>query len=222
MALQTRPFVDRPIQQLFQQGMVPPLARRKGPSAANMAANAAIDYGLSKVGEQGLSKGMATFGASVGGPLGGALGYVGGQVAAPFFKRILGLKPGGRVPENLKGFAKLPEKVQQKMSPDLAKKYQAGNYVMPNNTMTMQDYYLNSVKGRPPLSAEESYFQNMRPLADPNKESYFQKAERTGKFGIGIPNMYVEPKKGGGSIEFQLEDIRPFTTIWDTMFGGNK
>ena len=45
------------------------------------------------------------------------------------------------------------------------------------------------------------------------KESYFQKAERTGKFGIGIPNMYVEPKKGGGSIDQVWEYFRMWSYV---------
>ena len=36
----------------------------------------------------------------------------------------------GTVPKKYKGFSKLPEKVQQKISPRLAKKYKKGGAVM--------------------------------------------------------------------------------------------
>tara|TARA_R100000353_G_scaffold106760_2_gene76809 strand:- start:213 stop:632 length:420 start_codon:yes stop_codon:yes gene_type:complete len=38
-------------------------------------------------------------------------------------------KEGGAVPAEFKGFSKLPEKVQQKMNPDLAQKYENGGEV---------------------------------------------------------------------------------------------
>tara|TARA_R100001082_G_scaffold92669_1_gene59336 strand:+ start:1242 stop:1622 length:381 start_codon:yes stop_codon:yes gene_type:complete len=38
-------------------------------------------------------------------------------------------KTGGEVPSKLKGFSKLPEPVQQKMNPSLAKKYEQGGEV---------------------------------------------------------------------------------------------
>jgi hypothetical protein len=38
-------------------------------------------------------------------------------------------KHGGEVPEPYKGFSQLPEKVQQKMNPDLAAKYKHGGLV---------------------------------------------------------------------------------------------
>ena len=39
------------------------------------------------------------------------------------------MKEGGAVPAEFKGFSKLPEKVQQKMNPDLAQKYENGGEV---------------------------------------------------------------------------------------------
>tara|TARA_R100000773_G_C4142444_1_gene68191 strand:- start:71 stop:409 length:339 start_codon:yes stop_codon:yes gene_type:complete len=39
------------------------------------------------------------------------------------------MKEGGAVPPEFKGFSKLPEKVQQKMNPDLAQKYENGGEV---------------------------------------------------------------------------------------------
>ena len=47
---------------------------------------------------------------------------------SPIKKRIR-LKEGGEVPAKFKGFSKLPEKVQQKMDPDLAQKYEKGGAV---------------------------------------------------------------------------------------------
>ena len=43
---------------------------------------------------------------------------------------VKGFKDGGEaVPAKFKGFSKLPEKVQQKMDPDLAQKYEKGGAV---------------------------------------------------------------------------------------------
>ena len=36
------------------------------------------------------------------------------------------MEDGGAVPAKFEGFSKLPEKVQQKMNPDLAQKYEDG------------------------------------------------------------------------------------------------
>ena len=44
-------------------------------------------------------------------------------------KQPVGKKDGGAVPAKFKGFSKLPEKVQQKMNPDLAQKYEDGGEV---------------------------------------------------------------------------------------------
>ena len=45
-------------------------------------------------------------------------------------KQSLGMEDGGEaVPAKFKGFSKLPEKVQQKMDPDLAQKYEKGGAV---------------------------------------------------------------------------------------------
>ena len=41
----------------------------------------------------------------------------------------LGFEDGGEVPSKFKGFSKLPEPVQQKMNPSLAKKYERGGEV---------------------------------------------------------------------------------------------
>ncbi len=40
------------------------------------------------------------------------------------------MKGGGKVPPEKKGFSKLPEKVQKKMSPDMAQKYNMGGMTM--------------------------------------------------------------------------------------------
>ena len=44
-------------------------------------------------------------------------------------EQYAGMQEGGAVPAKFKGFSKLPEKVQQKMNPDLAQKYENGGEV---------------------------------------------------------------------------------------------
>ena len=44
-------------------------------------------------------------------------------------KKSTKMQEGGAVPAKFKGFSKLPEKVQQKMNPDLAQKYENGGEV---------------------------------------------------------------------------------------------
>ena len=43
--------------------------------------------------------------------------------------RSIGTEDGGEASTKFKGFSKLPEKVQQKMDPDLAQKYEKGGVV---------------------------------------------------------------------------------------------
>lgn len=42
---------------------------------------------------------------------------------------LMGMEDGGAVPKKYKGFSKLPERVQQKINPDLAGKYEDGGEV---------------------------------------------------------------------------------------------
>jgi len=52
------------------------------------------------------------------------------------------------------------------------------------------------------------------PQVSPSKESYWQKAERTGLFGVpGTNNVYVDP--GKGTVAYQREDVKPFTWMWN-------
>ena len=52
------------------------------------------------------------------------------------------------------------------------------------------------------------------PQVSPSKESYWQKAERTGLFGVpGTKNVYVDP--GKGTVAYQREDVKPFTWMWN-------
>tara|TARA_R100001163_G_C5062818_1_gene199981 strand:+ start:404 stop:877 length:474 start_codon:yes stop_codon:yes gene_type:complete len=44
-------------------------------------------------------------------------------------RQLMQFQDGGAVPAEFKGFSKLPEKVQQKMNPDLAQKYENGGEV---------------------------------------------------------------------------------------------
>ena len=79
---------------------------------------------------------------------------------------------------------------------------------------------------RPPLATDEwaNYTQKLPMNTDtfyvkqgkqkPSEESYWQKAERTGLFGVpGTQNVYVDP--GKGTIAYQREDVKPFTWMWN-------
>ena len=111
--------------------------------AVDLAENKAIDMALNRIGAEGAKKALATAGATVGGPIGAIGGEVMGEMLVPFIKQLffarggyagpLALAPGGEVtggvPKKYKGFSKLPEKVQEKISPDLASKYEKGGKV---------------------------------------------------------------------------------------------
>lgn len=79
---------------------------------------------------------------------------------------------------------------------------------------------------RPPLATDEwaNYTQKLPMNTDtfyikqgkqkPSAESWWQKAERTGLFGVpGTNNVYVDP--GKGMIAYQREDVKPFTWMWN-------
>jgi hypothetical protein len=79
---------------------------------------------------------------------------------------------------------------------------------------------------RPPLATDEwaNYTQKLPMNTDtfyvkqgkqkPSEESYWQKAERTGLFGVpGTQNVYVDP--GKQTIAYQREDVKPFTWMWN-------
>ena len=120
-----------------------PQIQQRGPSplgvATDIAETKAIDYALGQVGKEGAKKALAAAGGAMGGPLGAMAGEIGGELLAPFLKSLffarggyigpLGMEAGGKVPGKFKGFAKLPEAVQQKISPDLASKYEKGGKV---------------------------------------------------------------------------------------------
>ena len=58
-----------------------------------------------------------------------------------------------------------------------------------------------------------------KPRGKSNKdESYFQRFERTGQLGTGIPNVYVTPQRKGAMISYERNDVLPFTSIWNMMF----
>ena len=54
---------------------------------------------------------------------------MGKQINNPGMKKPKGYAPGGSIPKDMKGFSKLPEVVQQKMNPDMAKKYSGGGLI---------------------------------------------------------------------------------------------
>jgi len=49
-------------------------------------------------------------------------------------------------------------------------------------------------------------------------ENYFQRFERTGQLGTGIPNVYVTPQRQGAMVSYERNDVLPFTSIWNMMF----
>ena len=58
-----------------------------------------------------------------------------------------------------------------------------------------------------------------KPKQQSNKdESYFQRFERTGQLGTGIPNVYVTPQRQGAMVSYERNDVLPFTSIWNMMF----
>jgi|TARA_R100001510_G_C7622808_1_gene183332 hypothetical protein len=179
-----------------------PQIQKQGPSplgmAVDLAETKAIDYALGQVGKEGAKKALAAAGGAMGGPLGAMAGEIGGELLAPFLKSLffarggyigpLGMETGGKVPSKFKGFAKLPEAVQQKISPDLAKKYDMGGRV-----------------SGPPMSAESMMFsgKGMTPMGI-DSEDYFKSLMKSGKLPLGA-GYSVKPDAGKGSGSLTLE-----------------
>ena len=183
-----------------------PTARmlQRGPSplgmAVDLAENKAIDFALGQVGKEGAKKALAAAGGAMGGPLGAVAGEIGGELLAPFLKSLffarggyagpLALQPGGEVtggvPKKYKGFAKLPEAVQQKISPDLARKYNEGAFVIPK-------------------SSEELMFGNMG-MSPTSVDGTFQNFLRSGKMPLGEGySLKPDIGKGSGSLTLEYE-----------------
>ena len=197
-----------------REPIVPPLQERR-PSAMSMAgdlaATKAIDMGLEQVGKEGAKKALSAAGATIAGPIGAMAGEVGGELLAPFIKSLLGFKhggfvgpigmeAGGKVPPKYKGFAKLPEAVQQKISPKLAKEYEMGGRV-----------------SGPPMSAEQMMFGNMGVSPTSLEKDYFKTLMETGKLPLGSGySVKPDANKKGGSLtleyEFSKDPSRNFTT----------
>jgi hypothetical protein len=181
-----------------------PQIQRRGPSplgiATDLAETKAIDYALGQVGKEGAKKGLAAAGGAMMGPMGAIGGEVVGEMLAPFLKSLffarggyagpLALQPGGEVtggvPKKYKGFAKLPEAVQQKISPDLARKYNEGAFVMPK-------------------SSEELMFGNMG-MSPTSVDGTFQNFLRSGKMPLGAGySLKPDAGKGSGSLTLEYE-----------------
>ena len=177
---------------------VPMLQRKQSPlgMATDIAETKAIDYALGQVGKEGAKKALSAAGGAMMGPIGAIGGEVAGEMLAPFLKSLffarggytgpLAMQPGGEVPSKFKGFAKLPEAVQQKISPDLAKKYQRGNFVMPK-------------------SGEELMFGNMG-MSPTSVDGTFQNFLRSGKMPLGEGySLKPDIGKGSGSLTLEYE-----------------
>jgi len=193
-----QPMMGMAPMQRRREQPVPQIQQRK-PSplgvATDIAETKAIDYALGQVGKEGAKKALAAAGGAMGGPLGAMAGEIGGELLAPFLKSLffarggyigpLGMEAGGKVPGKFKGFAKLPEAVQQKISPDLAKKYDMGGRVGPDK------------------SGEELMFGNMG-MSPTSANSTFQNFLQSGKMPLGA-GYSVKPDAGKGSGSLTLE-----------------
>jgi len=176
---------------------IPMLERKPSPlsMATDIAETKAIDYALNQVGKEGTKKALAAAGGTLMGPMGVIGGEVVGEMLAPFLKSLffarggyagpLAMQPGGKVPSKFKGFAKLPEAVQQKISPDLAKKYDVGGRVGPDK------------------SGEELMFGNIG-MSPTSVNSTFQNFLQSGKMPLGA-GYSVKPDAGKGSGSLTLE-----------------
>jgi len=191
-----------PMQRTKSPEPIPMLKRKPSPlgMAADIAETKAIDYALGQVGKEGAKKALATAGGAMMGPMGAIGGEVVGEMLAPFLKSLffarggyagpLALAPGGEVtggvPKKYKGFSKLPEAVQQKIDPDLARKYNEGAFVMPK-------------------SSEELMFGNMG-MSPTSVDSTFQNFLRSGKMPLGAGySLKPDAGKGSGSLTLEYE-----------------
>jgi len=182
---------------------------QRGPSplgmAVDLAENKAIDFALGQVGKEGAKKALAAAGGAMGGPLGAMAGEIGGELLAPFLKSLffarggyigpLGMEAGGKVPPKYKGFSKLPEAVQQKISPDLARKYNEGAFVVPEYTPTYAS--------KPDFAGLDNMGMSPATVNDPNRFKTFM---QTGKMPLGAGYSIIpEIGKKGGSLTLEYE-----------------
>ena len=190
-----------PMQRRREDPQVPMLERKPSPlsMATDLAETKAIDFALNQVGKEGAKKALAAAGGTLMGPVGMIGGEVVGEMLAPFLKSLffarggyagpLAMQPGGEVPGGVpnkyKGFAKLPEAVQQKISPDLSRKYDIGGGVGPDK------------------SGEELMFGNMG-MSPTSANSTFQNFLQSGKMPLGA-GYSIKPDAGKGSGSLTLE-----------------
>ncbi len=215
-----------PTQSTNRAAMPNPGMMQRKPSplgmAADLAETKAINYALGQVGKEGAKKALAAAGGAMGGPLGAMAGEIGGELLAPFLKSLffarggyigpLGMEAGGKVPPKYKGFANLPEAVQQKISPDLARKYNEGAFVMPDFTPTYAS--------KPDFAGLDNMGMSPTTVNDPNR---FKSFMETGKMPLGA-GYSVKPdigKKGGSltlEYEFSKDPSRNMMTGIKNMF----
>ena len=187
-----------------------PRMMQRGPSplgmAVDLAENKAIDFALGQVGKEGAKKALAAAGGAMMGPMGAVGGEIAGELLAPFLKSLffarggyigpLGMEAGGKVPPKYKGFSKLPEAVQQKISPDLARKYNEGAFVMPDFEPLYQS--------NPDFERLDNMGMSPTTVNSPNRFKTFME---TGKMPLGA-GYSVKPdigKKGGSlTLEYEL------------------
>ena len=177
--------------------------------AVDLAENKAIDMALGQVGKEGAKKALATAGATVAGPMGAIGGEIMGEMLAPFLKSLffarggyagpLALAPGGEVtggvPKKYKGFAKLPEAVQQKIDPELAKRYQKGDFVMPS--------YKPLYESNPDFSGLDNMGMSAMKV---DEDDMLKKFIKTGKMPLGEGySLKPDINKGGGSLTLEYE-----------------
>ena len=188
-----------PMQRRITPEPIPMLERKPSPlsMATDIAETKAIDYALNQVGKEGAKTALSAAGGAMMGPMGAIGGEVVGEMLAPFLKSLffarggyagpLAMQPGGEVPNKYKGFAKLPEAVQQKISPDLSRKYDIGGGVGPSYK-----------------SGEELMFGNigMSPASVDN--NFYQRFLQSGKMPLGA-GYSVKPDAGKGSGSLTLE-----------------
>lgn len=201
--------------------------------AVDLAENKAIDMALNRIGAEGAKKALATAGATVGGPIGAIGGEVMGEMLVPFIKQLffarggyagpLALAPGGEVtdtvPKKYKGFSKLPEAVQQKIDPELAKRYQKGDFVMPS--------YKPLYESNPDFLGLENMGMSAMKV---DEDDMLKKFMKTGKMPLGEGySLKPDINKGGGSLtleyEFSKDGNRNMMTGIKNMFnrfGGGR
>ena len=108
---------------------------------------------------------------------------------------------GAAVPNQYKGFSKLPEEVQMKMNPELAKKYEQGGEVFnPNNIYNIVRFFRDN-----PGTTVEDYNRYFGTNLDPEEFKIF---ERPAESRNPQTNLIDYPE--GGFFLTRPDDLPPF------------